>query len=215
MRLVTPFSEGPVPLDSGIVLRLKISDPNASLQDVRMFYDDSLIGYCVPPEDTLARPSLCLEPGTHRIKAIAEGKDGSIVAEDIVAFEVYDPRPPYLGNFRFTVHKTSYGVVKPPIDTILYYDGTVAAFGTDDYKQNLFRYPKIPGYSKHHITITYWNNENVIANMHPDGKVDSAGFTFPSSYLAVTYRTKDTLDLSFCSGSLGGGYRFTATGIRR
>ncbi len=217
--------------DPGIVL--KITKPENNSRNI----EDSLLQINVDATDTLkkiAKINLYIDNkliatdnkspyqfvwvtspkslGNHALNAIAFDINNIELENDSLNLIIYDNRLPYLGNFYFTIHKTSYGGVWPVVDTTFYDDGEIRNFSTSDFDNDFCNNITDTIYTNRKISIQFWDNWLVSTAVTESG-------TFIEKFKNHTYQAGkfsdiNNVELTCQDGGLGGGYTYKVSGKR-
>lgn len=216
LKLALPIT-GQMPADSGLLISALSIDRSSRIQYVAFYYDDSLLGKSNNAPYTFAAHELIVRPGAHKLKAVAYGSSDAVLAADSATVKATDIREPYFGKFYFRVHYfKSPPTAYPPIDTMMYYEGTITPYVATDDTAYFLRFGQgVAGYSGHKITIRFLEDVNIIAVLQADGSINREELRGTHSHQSGSFYGTDSLSFSCSSGGMGGSFEYEVNGVRR
>ncbi|MFA6151971.1 MAG: hypothetical protein WC716_11665 [Chitinophagaceae bacterium] len=147
------------------------------------------------------------------LNAITFDINNSVLENDTLEFTIYDNRMPYLGNFSFTIHKTSYGGVWPVVDTTFYDDGEIRNFSTSDFYNDFCNNIPDTIYTNRKISIQFWENWLVSTAVTESGAFLEK--SYHHTFQLGKFSDINTVEFTCQSGGLGGGYTYKVSGKRK
>lgn len=211
-KIVYPQNTIAIAEDSILKITIQPDDTNRLIARIDFLMDDTLIfsDNSLPYEYSW---NTVKKLGTHKLEAIAYDHNDSILHKEQVSFSLVDQRLKYFGNYSFTIHKTSYGGINPPVDTTFNTDGTIRQYIPGDEVNSYYYWYSNNTYSNSKLTIEYQGTTNIITRVDVNGKLDSFYYYHP--YQQGTFSDAGHITFDIGNGGLGGGYSFRITGVRK
>lgn len=212
ITITNPIKNSQVLEDSFLTIQVSHFDEVKKIKKVNFYLDHQYIGSDIYPPFEFIKSNISINPGMHYVNVEALDENNAILCVDSAAFKSYEVRSKYFGNFNFKVHETSYGGVRPVIDTLYEYQGVIKEFEYTDYNYNYFWKKWTNIYHKRLLTIYFSKNINIISEVREDGKIDE---NLPThNYQIGQFSDENNLYFKLGNGGLGGGYKHEVSASR-
>jgi hypothetical protein len=211
--ILNPLNNSKLIEDSVFTLNVTTSSGIEKVSKIDFLIDAMFVGSVEASPFEFIWKTTSKNIGKHTLTVMAYDKKNKFLQSKKSDFELYDNRVQYLGKFSFTIHITSDRGVWPVIDTTFNTEGEIRKYSPVDIENDFTYGIANKGYSNRRLSIQFWDQWLVIAQILESGKFVGGAKVHKS--LSGQFTSINSVEFNIYAGGMGGGYSYKVKGIRK